>query len=107
MQLDLLNYRRSDPSTSKEAGDNASRFRTGDCGSILGALGRVAPQPYSAEQISQALHWASHVRVNRRLGELERAGLIERTSQRHTNQSGRRAFKYRLTCDPSTIPRGS
>ena len=106
MQLDLLNYRRSDPSTSKEAGDNTSRFRAGDCGSILGALGS-ALAPLAAEQISEVLHWASHVRANRRLKELERAGLIERTSQRHTNQSGRRAFKYRLTCDPSTIPRGS
>jgi len=96
VQLDLLSYRRTDPITSREAGEHATQFRAGDHKMILGALGRAAPQPLSAEQISDFLHWRDHVRVNRRLGELERAGQIQRTQERHTNRSGRSAFKYRV-----------
>lgn len=95
MQLDLLNYRRSDPVTSREAGEQATQFRAGDHRAILGALGRATPNPLSAEQISDFLRWHDHVRVNRRLGELERAGQIQRTQERHINRSGRSAFKYR------------
>ena len=95
MQLDLLSYRRTDPITSKEAGEHASQFRAGDHQAILGALGRANPTPLSAEQISDFLRWHDHVRVNRRLGELERAGKIQRTQERHINRSGRSAFKYR------------
>lgn len=94
-QLDLLNYRRNDPATSREAGERATEFIDGDHADILKALRQLAV-PLAAEQISDHLKWSDHVRVNRRLKELERADRIERTEQRHTNRSGRSAFKYQL-----------
>lgn len=88
------NYRRTDPSTSKEAGEHAERWRSGDHAAILMIL-QKSMRPLAAEQIADELKWDSHVRANRRLPELERAGLIQKTEELHTNRSGRRAFKYR------------
>ena len=89
-----FNYRRTDPETSKEAGRAAERFRSGDHKAILDALDR-AQCPLAAEQISEFIGWNDSVRVCRRLKEIECAGLIQRTSERHINKSGRGAFKYR------------
>src|SRR5690242_896516 len=94
MQPDLLSWRPSDPATSKEAGRAAERFRSGDHKAILDALDR-AQCPLAAEQISEFIGWNDSVRVCRRLKEIECAGLIQRTSERHINKSGRGAFKYR------------
>ena len=87
------NFRRDDPWTSKEAGRQAQKFITGDQAEILRALRR---RPMACEEISDFLGWNDHVRANRRTSELERAGRIERTTETHTNRSGRQACRYRL-----------
>ncbi len=101
MQLDLLsffaerpNYRRTDPVTSREAGNAARKFIKGDHAEILRALRR---RPMACEEISDFLGWNDHVRANRRMSEMERDGTIARTVERHTNRSGRQAFRYRLS----------
>ena len=90
------NYRTRDPITSRDAGNAARNFAKGDQAAILSALTR-AGRPMAAEEISDALSWHDHVRVNRRLPELQFSRLIERTSEPHTNRSGRKAFRYRVS----------
>lgn len=94
------NYRRSDPVTSKEAGERATKFRSGDHEEILRALRR---RPMAAEEIAAFVGWQDHVKANRRLSELERAGLIVRTDEQHTNRSGRQAFRYRITTPSASL----
>ena len=100
--MDLFTYRKSDPITSREAGEAATRFRSGDHAQILSALSDGFPR--AAEEVSIRLGWDDHVRVNRRFGELERAGLVERTEFKHINRSGRAAFRYKI-CRPATVGR--
>ncbi|HZP68357.1 MAG TPA: hypothetical protein VFB29_00305 [Pseudolabrys sp.] len=97
-RLDPQAWRASDPATSKAAGKAAARFRAGDHSDILRSL-RCAGRAMAAEEISDALAWGNHVRVNRRLAELESAGLVIRTSEQHTNKSGRKAFRYAATAE--------
>lgn len=98
--------RTSDPITSHHAAAQAVGLAASDCADIYGAL-RLSRKPMAAEEISDMLGWGNHVRVNRRLKELAepltdeygaliRRALIERTEERHTNRSGRQAFKYRV-----------
>lgn len=100
------NFRASDPDTSRSAGEGANRFRGADQEQIFQALQR-AGRPLAAEEISDRLRWDNHVRVNRRLAELAapvidefgalvRPALIERTEQKHTNRSGRQAYRYQV-----------
>jgi helix-turn-helix protein len=101
MTLDLFslnpaqprNYHHSDPVTSKEAGIAARSFIKSDQSEILRAL---EAGPMACEEISNFLGWGDHVRANRRMKELVRAGLIERSNEKHINRSGCGAFKYRL-----------
>ncbi len=98
-QLDIFTdwsprSRRADPSTSHESANHAGKFAGKHCAEILSLL-RDFKFPMAAEEIADALGWASHVQANRRLPELVDAGLIIRTEERHTNRSGRSAFKYR------------
>jgi predicted ArsR family transcriptional regulator len=50
---------------------------------------------WSAQEIANVSE-INYIAVNRRLPELTRAGLIERTDEKHKNRSGRMAYKYRL-----------
>lgn len=88
-----INYRHTDPITSRDAGRAAQKFRTGDQSEILRALRR---RPMAAEEISDFLGWNDSVRVCRRLAEMIRADLIERTADKHTNRNGRGAFRHRV-----------
>lgn len=88
------NYRRSDPATSKEAGDHARSFIHKQHAEILAVM-RAAGRPMAAEEIGDVMG-CDHVAINRRLPELERAEAIERTAERHKNRSGREAVRYRV-----------
>lgn len=90
------NWRNGDPDTSRQAGIAANRFRHTDCAAIYDVL-RASPVALAAEQISDALAWGNHVRVNRRLKEMVDAAAIVRTDDPpHINRSGRSAGKYRV-----------
>lgn len=97
--LDLMERplaRRSDPQTSRNAAKDAGRFSRGDCLAILETL-RASAVPLAAEQISDALGWGNHVRVNRRLASLVDASLIAPCDDDlHINRSGSKARKYRV-----------
>lgn len=98
-QLDLLAWtsprsRRRDPATSHESANHAAKFAGKHCADIVATL-RAAGRAMACEEIADALGWASHVTANRRMSECVDAGLIARTEERHTNRSGRQAFKYR------------
>lgn len=51
----------------------------------------------AAEEIADALGGISHHTVTPRLAELEQAGRIERTGERHANRSGATAARFRVT----------
>lgn len=85
--------RRKDPETSHLAANAAESVRNEHSRRILAAM-RGRP-PLAAEQIADLVE-LSAVQVNRRLAELEAAGLIERTTARHRNRSGRMAAKWRV-----------
>ncbi len=89
------NFRRTDPITSRDAGRQARRFEHSDQAEILRAL-RETGVPMAGEQLSDHLGWNNSVRVMRRIASMISAGLIERTTERHTNRNGRQAFKHRL-----------
>ena len=55
-----------------------------------------AGRPMAAEEIADALGGISHHTVTPRLSELEKAGLIARTDERHTNRSGKRAVRFAI-----------
>jgi hypothetical protein len=87
------NFRKSDPVTSKDAGRAAQKFIKGDQAEILRALRR---RPMAGEEVSDFLGWNDSVKVCRRFAELIRAGLIERTPEKHINRNGRSAFRHRI-----------
>jgi predicted transcriptional regulator len=84
--------RRADPETSQEAARAAGGLAKIHHATILRVL-RCEQRPMAAEQIGDCCDMG-HVAINRRLTELERGGLIRKTSERHRNRSGRGAFKY-------------
>lgn len=88
------NWRATGPHTSKDAGIVADqRFRSDHLRKIYTVL-KQAASPMSAEQIASHLGWVNHVPVNRRLSELERAGLIKVVDSNYRNRSGRSAQRY-------------
>lgn len=90
-------YRRTDPPTSPEAAIKTvvRNVKSDHHALILSALKR-AGRPMAAEEIADATPIGDHVAVNRRLPELVREGLIERTTERHKNRSGSSAYRYRM-----------
>jgi predicted ArsR family transcriptional regulator len=93
------NYRHTDPVTSKEAGEAAKSF-TGEMHEKIMGVMRQLGRPLAAEEIAS---WSglNHVQVGKRMAELERAGRVTRTTERHRNASGRGAFRYRLAAGQS------
>lgn len=86
--------RRGGPSTSDDAAMEAGKLAARHHALILATL-RERGCALAAEQIGDANN-VGHVAINRRLTELERAGLIIKTKSKHTNRSGRGAFQYAL-----------
>ena len=112
-----LNYRPSDPITSRDAGRSAHKFTAEHHQIILSVL-RRAGQPLAAEQISDAIGFGFQrgtyslvidtIQVCKRLAELLDGGAIERTAEQHKNRSGRCAFRVRIKRQPdeAAIPTG-
>jgi predicted transcriptional regulator len=92
-------FRRTDPVTSSAAAQSMHAIAQAHHAAILGVL-RAAGRPMAAEQISDRCD-LDYVAINRRLTELERAGLIYKTTERHRNRSGRAAFRYALKVEVS------
>ncbi len=94
--------RRNDPMTSHEAAMSAAGLASKHHAIILAVL-KAADRPMAAEEIAQFSRDCppfppilDKVLVGRRMCELERAGLIVKTTERHVNRSGRGAFRYAL-----------
>ncbi len=87
--------RRDDPQTSHQAAEEHESVNGWHCRTILTVL-RAAGIPLAAEEIADATEDMDTVAVAKRFCDLLRANQIERTAERHTNRSGRQAFKVRL-----------
>lgn len=83
--------RRSDPPTSKAAGRNSRRFAGGHCRKILDAL---AIGPGTKDEIA-ARCGLTEQQVARRMHELRRKGLVERTGREARSASGCFEDEYR------------
>ncbi len=92
----IYRARRNDPATSHEAAESVEELAQKHHALILDVL-KTYDRPMAAEEIADKYYpILDKVLVGRRLCELERAGLITKTEQRHVNRSGRRAFRYGL-----------
>ncbi len=88
--------RRDDPETSHEAAQSAGDLARKHHTMILAVL-KTTWKPLAAEEVADRTDGQlDKVLVGRRMCELERAGLITKTTQRHINRSGRGAFRYAL-----------
>lgn len=105
--LEIVEHPRAritDPVTSHQAAASARDLAATHDRIILEVLRRRA-RPMAAEEISDALAGAvSALQVARRTACLERAGLIERTEELHTNRSGRQAHRWRAVAPVVTTP---
>lgn len=88
------NYRPTDPKTSRDAGRAAHSFTADHHRSIIDAMARIG-KPLAAEEVAD-LTTLDKVQVCKRFAEMERKSLIERTTDRYLNRSGRHAFRYRI-----------
>lgn len=84
-----------DSVTSHEAAYSAESVAGRHHAKILEIL-RQAGVPLAAEQIGDGAPEIDKVAVGKRMVELERGGLVERTELRYVNRSGRGALKWRL-----------
>lgn len=84
--------RRTDPDTSKAAAESVQTAASRHEAAILAELA-VSSVPLAAEQLADRLG-LDHVQVNRRLPDLEHAGVARKTDERHQNRSGRWAVKW-------------
>jgi predicted Rossmann fold nucleotide-binding protein DprA/Smf involved in DNA uptake len=89
---DLPLFRRTDPVTSKAAAADAKTFRGEHHAAILEAL---AAGPAGASGIAARCGLLGH-QVNKRLGELAKAGRIAETGRVVTSASGRGEREWRV-----------
>lgn len=85
--------RNTDPDTSHEAAESMQDAAGKQQAAILEALRDNGPMNHS--QLDKSLGWPAHT-SNRRLPELRRLGLVERTGATTLTASGRRAYEYRV-----------
>lgn len=90
--------RRDDPDTSKDAAKSAKSLASKHHEIILGVL-RASTQPLAAEEIADRTDTLNHVHIGKRLIELERGQLVVKTDEKHTNISGRQAYRYRAVVE--------
>jgi hypothetical protein len=93
--------RTTDPDTSHEAAMSAKELRGIHHGKIMAVFNpgvRLA-----SEQVSDRID-LTHAQVWRRMNELEKAGLLRRTDEKHKNRSGRMAYRYEVPDDSSAVP---
>ena len=94
METDLFDPRRLARTTDLSTSHAAAKSMAGAIGPQHQEVLSVLEKGYSlaAEEIEDILGYS----IWRRMGELERKGLIERTEEKHRNRSGRMAFKYKI-----------
>lgn len=85
--------RSSDPDTSHAAACSMSEEAARHHALIIDTM-TSAGVALSAEEIADRGHFADKVAVCKRFAELERAGCIIKTSDKATNRSGRKAYRY-------------
>ena len=95
---DLFDARKAARTTDVQTSHDAAESMESVAGKQHRAILHELNRPYffsrrcmSAEELEDELGYS----VWRRMSELERAGLIERTDEKHKNRSGRMAYKYR------------
>lgn len=88
-------YRRDDPDTSRDAAVTAAGTVRARHQALIVSVLKSVGRPLAAEEIADRGGFESHVPVNRRLPELVRDGLVERTDEKHRNRSGSEAYRYR------------
>lgn len=86
-------HRTTDGDTSIDAAHAAESLRCIHFKKISNTLATL-PFGGTAEQIADLLPLDS-VQVNRRLGEMEKSGAIERTDERRTKRTGRKAIVWK------------
>ena len=90
------------PSTSHEANRRATEeMRSAHKAKIVDALGQIVTGNY--EMISQKCG-LDKIAVMRRLSELEREQVVFKPGLKSNTSSGRQAFNYQLTSQPSLTP---
>jgi len=90
--------RTTDPDTSKAAARSTKELRLRHAAFIMAALRDVGYRGLTSEEISEEYsEMLDMVAVARRMKELERRGLVERTVERRKNRSGRLARVWRVT----------
>ncbi len=94
MEPDLFDPRRLARTTDPDTSHAAAKSMENQIGPQHQAVLSVLEQgfPLAAEEIEDFLGYSTW----RRMGELERKGLIERTEEKHKNRSGRMAYKYKI-----------
>jgi predicted ArsR family transcriptional regulator len=85
-------FRRTDPATSRVAASRVREFKGQHHRAILAAL-RLGPAGQS--EIADRCGLLAH-QVNKRLGELRRAGLVETTGETRPSASGRPERVWRV-----------
>ena len=83
--------RNSDPDTSDMAARSAKGLAGKHCLLIKNLLVSVSPMSLNYEEISGRLGFDNQNKVARRMVDLERQGLVERTNETRATKSGRQA----------------
>lgn len=84
---------RTIPDTSVAAYEASAEFAPSHDEKIVNIM-RDARRPMAPEEIADVGGFTSHVQVNRRMAVLVSKGLVSRTTELHTNRSGRKAYRY-------------
>jgi len=94
LDFDFRRARRQDPATSHAAAASVRGFAIGHCARILAYLSVVSHGATFCE--IAAATWLEGQQVNKRLPELERAGLVIATEHTRPGPSGRQCRGWRI-----------
>ena len=97
-QFNRSHARKTDPETSHAAAESAQGIAADHCRTILHTLGWNS-RPLAVEQL-EALCGLTKWQISRRMSDLKKAGKIEESEERHRNQNGRSAIKWKIVARP-------
>ena len=87
--------RKTDPATSRMASDQAGGLSHRHCAEIKKTLDDVFPKGLNFEEIANLAGFTQTTQVSRRMVDLERQGMAERTGETSMTSSGRHAQTWR------------
>lgn len=87
--------RKTDPTTSQMASMQAGQLAHQHCAEIKRVLDEVYPDGLNFEEISTKVGFQQTTQVSRRMVDLERQGMAERTGETRQTSSGRQAQIWR------------